>query len=84
MECPAHAFVLVGAQSRPEVKAAPGQVIQHGGFFGQAHGVMQGKLVNHSADSDDAGVLSHGGQIHAGCSDLAHMGVLMFDDEIGV
>src|SRR4029453_11890758 len=57
-------------------------MVQHRRVLRQPYRMMEGQLIDHDPKSDGAGITRQGGQVHTGCTEIAHGGSLMLDREI--
>src|SRR5499433_3357513 len=57
-------------------------MVQHRRVLRQPYRVMEGQLIDHDPESDRAGITRQGGQVHVGCTEIAHGGGLMLNGEI--
>src|SRR5215831_12878270 len=57
-------------------------MVQHRRVLRQPYRVMEGQLIDHDPESDRAGITRQGGQVHIGCTEIAHGGGLMLDREV--
>src|SRR4029453_5441342 len=68
--------------SRAELNPPARELVQRRQVLGQPHGVVEGQLVDHEAEPQDASPARQRGQVDVGGGHRADRGVLVLDEEV--
>ena len=79
---PAYEFVGRDAGPGAEIQPAPGELVEHGRVLGKAQRLVEGKLIDHHAEPDDARGAGQRRQVDVWSAQVAEGGCLVLYGEV--